>query len=66
MFDLWPSVIIKKQRINDYNGDASVEVCYIQAYKNDSDVLSSSTTKTMNRAWVSVCIEHNDSDIIRR
>jgi len=68
MFEAWPSVIIKKARFGDYNGDASVEVCYIEASKDTafSPPSSSSSSSSLSRRWISVCIEHNTMDAIIR
>ena len=69
MFEAWPSVIIKKARFGDYNGDASVEVCYIEASHDTAfspSPSSSSSSSSMSRTWISVCIEHNTTDAIIR
>ena len=66
MFEVWPSVIIKKDRFGDYNGDASVEVCYIEATKDTAFSSPPSSSAALSRRWISVCIEHNTMDAIIR
>ena len=76
MFDAWPCVITKKTRIkfnsnnindNDTNycdTNCDIEICYIQTYRDDNDIMSLSLSN--KRRWISVSIEHDHIDNINR